>query len=80
MMDNKNDKKWMLLYESQGDSIPLAEGHSLLPPLRSSAFPPQPLHCLQLSAYRLQKISCFAAFILRLCRGPFDPKGRRFIG
>ena len=47
----------MLLYESQGDSIPLAEGHSLLPPLRSSAFPPSATSLLTaislpLTAYR----------------------------
>ena len=42
--------------------------------------PPQPLQCSQLSAYRLQSNSRFAASILRLCRGPFGLKGRRFYG
>ncbi len=42
--------------------------------------PHPPLNCLQLSAYRLQRIRRSAASILRLCRGPFDQKGMRFIG
>ena len=35
---------------------------------------------LRLSALSLPEISRSAASILRLCRGPFDQKRRRFIG
>ena len=43
-------------------------------PPRPQGVPPQPLERLQLSAYRLQRISRFAASILRLCRAP-SPRG-----
>ena len=50
--------------------FPLSHLAAGITPRPQGVPPHQPLHCLQLSAYRLQRIRRSAASILRLCRGP----------